>query len=252
MIRLLLTLPDDVADGRASIRLERLVDGAARLSAPLAFVITSAPLPLHPEAAGEMEPVAPGQWTDLVADHEIEFELNRADRVEVEFRQGDITEISQARAGDNVHVRVPARLRAGPVWVRTRTWIERIASEWSAPARWTVLAHAAAPVVTSIQAGPHRNLVWWAGESGPPVARAHAGEALVLMGHFPVANAAGVRVFLRRAQRTIELQPTDLEKGMRVALPRDLASGDWHLIVATRERTTPPRETTTVRVVSER
>jgi hypothetical protein len=247
-LALLFRLPDDVADGPASIRVERIVDGAARLSPPLAFFITSAPLPLSPDAAGAMKPVAPGQWTDLGVDHEIEFELDRADRVDVEFRQGGVSEIVRTTGPDNVHVRVPARLHAGPVSVRTRTWIERTVSEWSASVTVTLLASAVPPAVTSIEAGPYRNLVWWPGESGPVVARARVGEALVLRGHFPVANAAALRVSLRGIQRTVELQPTDVEGGVRVILAPDLASGDWQLIVATRERKSPPQQIATVRV----
>src|SRR5262249_20338950 len=120
-----LTLPDDVADGEASIRLGRNVNGEERLGAPLGFFVTSDPLPLKPLAVALMTPVSPGQWTDLVKDNEIEFEVRRVDRIDVEFKQGDVTEESRAIGPDNVHVRVPARLKPGAVSVRTRTWFER-------------------------------------------------------------------------------------------------------------------------------
>jgi hypothetical protein len=59
---------------------------------------------------------------------------------------------------------------------------------------------------------------------------------------------AALRVFLRRGQQIVKLQPTDLEKGVRVALPLDLTPGDWQLIVAPGDGTTPPREITMIRV----
>lgn len=62
-----------------------------------------------------MKPVASGQWTDIVKDHEIEFEVRRVDRIDVEFQQGAVTEISRATGPDNVHVQVPRRLRK---WLR--------------------------------------------------------------------------------------------------------------------------------------
>jgi hypothetical protein len=50
-----------------------------------------------------MTPVAPGQWTDLVQDHEIEFEARRVDRIDVEFHQGAATEVSRATGPNNMH-----------------------------------------------------------------------------------------------------------------------------------------------------
>jgi hypothetical protein len=127
------TLPDEVADGEASLRVGRHRNGVDRLSAARRFVVTSGPLPLKSEAVAFMKPVAPGQWTDLARDLEIGFEIGRADRIDVEFRQGRVVVISQATGPDGVHVQVPARLAPGSVSVRTRTWIEQTASEWSAP-----------------------------------------------------------------------------------------------------------------------
>ena len=182
-----LTLPDDVADGEASIRLGRSVNGEERVSAPLRFLVTSGPLPLKSLAVALMKPVAPGQWTDIVKDHEIEFEVRRVDRIDVEFQQGAVTEIRRATGPDNVHVQVPGRLYSWRASVRTRTWIEQTASDWSAPVTLTVPERPVAPSVTAIEAGSFRNLVWWSGESAPAVAEVQHGEAMVLRGHFPVA-----------------------------------------------------------------
>ena len=126
-------LPDEVADGEATVRVGRSEAGVDRLSPPVTFAITSDPLPLDTLAVPLMTPVAPGQWTDLVKDHVTDFEVRRADRIEIEFRQGDVALIGRALGPDSVHVQVPGRLAPGLVTVRTRTWIEQVASEWSIP-----------------------------------------------------------------------------------------------------------------------
>jgi hypothetical protein len=166
----------------------------------------------------------------------------------VEFQQGDITEVSRATGPDRVHVRVPARLKPGAVSVRTRTWIERTASEWSAPTTFTLLEGPVPPTITAIEAGRLRNLVWWAGDSAPTAAEARRGEAMVLRGHFPVANAGDLRVQIRGPRVTLQLRPTDVEGGVQVEMPSQTPPGDWSLIVATRDGRTPPQEVTVVRL----
>jgi len=137
-------LPDDMADGAAHVRLVRMVSGEEKLSAPLDLLVTSAPLPLDASAVAWMTPVPPGQWTELHQGLESgsEFELQRVDRVDVEFVQGRVREVSRGIGPDHARVRVPARLKPGVTSVRTRTWIEKTSSEWSAPASYTVLGPA--------------------------------------------------------------------------------------------------------------
>ncbi|HXG90368.1 MAG TPA: HEAT repeat domain-containing protein [Vicinamibacterales bacterium] len=136
---LLVALPDEIADGQATVRVVGTDHGVERLSAPLKFWVTSGPLPLKAFAVERMTPAAPGQWTDLAVDNEIEFEVGRADRIDVDFRQGNETFITQATEPDGVHVQVPVGLAPGVAWVRTRTWIEQTASEWSPRGRFRVL-----------------------------------------------------------------------------------------------------------------
>jgi hypothetical protein len=244
-----LLLPDEVADGEASIRVGRSVNGAERFSAPFRFLVTSGPLPLESSAVSLMTPVAPGQWTDLVKDADIEFEVRRVDRIEVQFQQGNVTEISRATGPDKVHVQVPRRLTPGQVSVRTRTWIEKTASEWSTAVTFTVPARPVAPTITEIEGGPFRNLVWWAGDDAPAVAAARRGEALVLRGHFPVGKAADLRVRLRGPRADLDLQSMDVDGGVRVGIPSSSASGDYRLIVEPKDRRTAPQAIATVRVM---
>jgi hypothetical protein len=218
----LFKLPDEVADGEAAVRVGRTRNGVDHFSAPLKFVATSGPSPLPPFAASMTYPVAPGQWTDLVVDADVEFEISRADRIDVEFSQGHRTIVTRPTGPDRVHVQVPRALSPGLIHVRTRTWIERKPSEWSVATDFDALEHLVAPSVTSIEAGPLRNLVWWAGDRSPAFASAKHGEALVLRGHFPVARAADLRIQLHGATPVVALSATDVEGGVRIELPKNV------------------------------
>ena len=240
-------LPDEVADGEATVRVGRTRDGVDSFGAPMTFVITSGPLPLGGVALG-MTPVAPGQWTDLLRDYLVEYQLRRADRVDIEFKQGDVAVIGRPTGPDGVHVQVPAVMKPGLVSVRNRTWIEQTASEWSAPVEYRVLARRVSPSISSIEAGPVRRLVWWSGDAALAFVPARPGDALVLRGHFPVASAGELRIQLRRAGRTLDLSPADVDGGVRVDVPPDAAAGDWSLLLGSTDRTLPIRPITTVRV----
>jgi HEAT repeat protein len=248
-LEIVFMLPDEVADGEATVRVGRSEAGVDRLSPPVTFVITSDPLPLDTLAVALMTPVAPGQWTDLVKGHATNFEVRRADRVEIEFRQGDVALIGRATGPDGVHVQVPGRLAPGLVTVRTRTWIEQVASEWSSPTAFRVLERPVPPSVTVIQAGPIRNLVWSSGDAAPAFVLARSRDALVLCGHFPVAQAANLRVQLKGTRETLDLPATDVDGGVRIKIPAQATPGDWRLAIGATDALAAPLEITTVRVM---
>jgi hypothetical protein len=141
-------LPDEVAEGEASVQVGRTVNGRELLSAPRKFVVTSSPLPLKETVVAGMTPAAPGEWTDFQTDSETDFEIERADRVEVEFRQGGVALTSVVTGGWPTRVQVPRGLIPGPALVRTRTWIDNDASDWSAPVRFRVLRRPASAART--------------------------------------------------------------------------------------------------------
>jgi hypothetical protein len=111
-----------------------------------------------------------------------------------------------------------------------------------------VLARRVSPSINSIEAGPVRSLVWWSGDASLAFVAAKTGDALVLRGHFPVAGAGELRIQLRRAGRTLDLPPADVDGGVRVDVPRDAAAGDWRLLIGSTDGTLPIRPITTVRV----
>jgi hypothetical protein len=148
-------LPDEIADGEASVQAGRTEYGVERLSEPLRFSITSAPLPLPGFPTSGMPQVAPGQWTDLGRSGETEFEITRAERIEVEFRQGDVAMISRAVGANKLHVQVPRRMKPGEAEVRTRTWIGNVPSGWSPlVAQYQVLDRDVPPSIAVIVGGP--------------------------------------------------------------------------------------------------
>lgn len=245
-------LPDEVAEGEAIVRLSRAQNGVERFSAPLTFFVTSDPFPLNPRAVARMMPVASGQWTDVIdyddTDFDIGFELGRADRIEVEFRQGNVAVINQTTGHDRLHVQVPMGLAPGKVSVRTRTWIEQTASEWSAPVRFRVLARPVAPSIAWIDLGPTRDLAWWPGTNTPAFVPVKPGDSLVLHGLFPVARAVDLRIQVKGTRATYELSPTEVTGGVEVVMPAQASPGDWRLVIGTREGLTPLKEVATLRV----
>lgn len=242
------TLPDDVAEGEATVRAGRAQDGADRFSASLKFLITSSPLPLKRLAAAMMKSVAPGQWTDLVKDADVEFEIRRSDRIEVEFRQGDAVVITQATGPVSVHVQVPPGLAPGSVSVRTRTWIEQTGSEWSAPSRFRTLQRFVSPSISSIEAGPLRKLVVGRKRRScvrPNNARGSVGAARTLPCG-PSRRSPGATPTTDRGSRS----GADGRRWRSAGrVPGQTAPGDWQLTIGTADGLTPLQRITTVRVM---
>jgi hypothetical protein len=249
-----LGLPEDVAEGEASIRVARIDNGSERWSAPITFAVTSGPLPLSESAVTEMIPVAPGQWSDLVLGDADEWEVKRVDRVDVEFRQGDVTVVSPASLPANTHVRVPPRLKPGVVTVRTRTWIEQTASAWSLPATFTLLERPVPPTITSIFRASGRHLWSWdqSADSAKGFIEVRAGQSLRVYGHFPVADRRDLYFRLRssRAMLNLPMRIEDSEILIHIPsqLPPQTAPEDWMLVVGTRARRAPTRDVTAVRI----
>lgn len=135
------TVPADLPEGELTVRVGLTVDGVDSFSQPLKLTVTSAPLPL--ELWGDsMDPVAPGQWADLVFNST--KTLEQSGRTEVEFRQGEQLVIAPTQQPDaaRVRVRVPVALAPGAVELRTRTWRDGVASEWSEPQAYRLLERA--------------------------------------------------------------------------------------------------------------
>lgn len=246
---LLTRLPDEIADGEATLRVVSAMNGTTRSSGAWTFRVTSDPLPLDTAAIELMTPVAPGQWTDLVtSDLAMDFEIARVDGVELEFRQSSQRFISRASGDANMHLQVPLGLVAGPATVRTRTWIEQTISDWSEPATYVVADRPVAPTVEVIEGHPSARTIWFAGDP-PPLRPVQRGQQIVMRGHFPVAGARELRIQLQNSTDSYELQATEDDEGVAVTIPAEAVPGEFHLVIGVRNNLTPPSDVTILRVM---
>ena len=236
-------VPEEAGDGDATLRIARTEGGVERLLAPLAFFVTSGPLPLSDRALEGLLPVAPGQWTRIWSEHEVE--LGRSDRVEIEFRQAAAVFVEPVPAASDARVRVPPGLTPGSVMLRSRTWIGQQASTWSAATPYTVRADALPPDVFALENRGQRGAL--AHPTAVPVAiRATPGDVLTLHGFFPVADPADLRVQLRRGSQIVDVRPTTGGwDDIAVELPL-LEAGSWRLAIGLADGRVAMRDLTTI------
>jgi hypothetical protein len=189
-------IPQDFPAGLATVRIRAQdhdddeananANNATGDVASATVMVTMAPLPLEMYTL-DMTPVAPGQWTELAV--MLNGALERSERTDVEFAQAGHAEIVRTWQPHSRRVRVPSFLHDGPVILRTRTWRDGLASVWSEPGRYDVVAHPIAPVIRWMAVGPERQQVNLApGPLRPDHINAIAGDDLRLFGMFPVAT----------------------------------------------------------------
>ena len=132
--------------------------------------------------------------------------------------------------------------------MRTRTWIEDTASEWSAPATYMVLDRPVAPTIFSVGVGHAGDAVQWPDDPKPSVIEIRRGEGLVLTGEFPIATAADLRARLRSPRGSVDLRARAGAGSIRLDVPTGTTPGDWRLLIGTRDGRTPQQDIATVRV----
>jgi len=229
------TLPTEMPEGTAVVRVGTSKNGVGSFSRPLTFSVTSGPAPLEVWACW-MKQVAPGQWAELAVTSL--KPLEGAERVEVEFRQEGRLFVVETRKGDSPRVRVPEALAPGAVELRARTWREGLASEWSDAHTFRLLDRLAPPSVEVIEVGAESKPVFlWEGPDRPASFGARPGDALVLRGHFPVATARELRVTLAGPEAQLELPPVDTERGVLIRLPRGIRGRDWRFVISATDGT---------------
>ena len=225
------TVPADLPEGELTVRVGLTVNGADSFSQPLKLVVTSGPLPLELWGSA-MDPVAPGQWADLVFNST--KTLEQSERTEVEFRQGEQLVIAPTQQPDaaRVRVRVPVALAPGAVELRTRTWRDGVASEWSEPQAYRLLDAPVSPLVEALEVGAEpRQIHLWEGPDRPRSFDAHAGEAIIFRGRFYMEHAGELRVTLRGPGGQLSLPAVDVERGFQVQLPANVRRGNWRLSI---------------------
>jgi hypothetical protein len=224
------SIPKNMPEGEATVRIGNSQYGNGQYSAHLRLTITNGPQPLE-LWTGEMEPVAPGQWIDLVVSSTTTLESS--ERTEVLFKQGDQSVIVSTSKPDNLHLRVPSTLLAGEVQLQSRTWQNGVASEWSEPRSYELSKQPVAPHVQAIEVGPDWKQVFlWPGPDKPESFVGNPGQPLIFRSSLPVATIDQLRVTLEGPGGVITIRPTEAERsGINVELPLELEPGEWRLTI---------------------
>lgn len=238
-------IKDDTPDGPLTVRVGNKHYSNGQYSLPLTITITRAPLPLE-LWTDMMRSVAAGQWVDLTVTTLKPIE--HGERIEIAFRQGDRPPVISAVTGPDLHVRIPPELKPGDVQLQTRTVREGVASDWSKVETYQISEERVTPFVDAIEINGERSINLWPGPDKPESFKASAGARLVLHGQYTVGDVGALAVRLDGSGGQVVLTTAKEEKDSRrikVELPQDLPSGDWHLTVINPEDKTE----TTVPVV---
>jgi hypothetical protein len=231
-IKTAFTLPMEIAEGEALVRIIEHRSGNNQPSNPIPIIVSRGPVPLE-LLANWLPSLAPGQWLDLVTAN---FKpLEKADRAEILFNQGDEPFVVEIQGNTYPRVHIPSQLLPGNVKISTRTWRKNTASVWSDPIDYTLLAEPVAPNVISMEIVGLDEPIYL-GPNTPKSFNLQNGDTLVLRGNFPVANTDKLRLVLKNDTRSFTLIPTFLDPGsIKVKLPTHLPISDWALTLKSTE-----------------
>lgn len=229
------TLPANIANGEALVRVMEQRSGGAQPSNPVSVIINNGPVPLElwPNWLPE---VAPGQWLDLVVSSL--KPLEKADYAEVNFIQDGEDHLVAIKGADYPRVKVPVQLSAGDLILKTRTWQKGHASIWSDPITYKIAAHPASPEIMSLEVS-NINEPIYLGPSAPNTLSLYAQETLILRGRFPVEDIDDLQVVLKNGKRTLPCHLSAIDPiSLKVSLPAEVTKGQWQLLVRDKEDST--------------
>jgi hypothetical protein len=194
-----------------------------------------------------MAPVAPGQWTKLVMRGD--SGLIAADRVDVEFRQGQEARISSHSWDQDVRVRVPPTLAPGLVNLRARVWRAGRSSPWSQTVAFDLLPSPADAVIHAIGVVRDGNpFAWWSRIDASAPLDVRPGDRLLVGGEFPFASPRLALTGHSSPNESIPLQTIKARAdAIEVEVPQ-LAPGEWTLRVQSEEMTNPGDAGVVIRV----
>jgi hypothetical protein len=230
-----LALPEGTPEGSMLVRIGARRDGVEWYSQALPLKVTA--VPNVSIDVGMMAPVAPGQWTVLVMDGN--SERIAADRVDVEFRQGQEVRISSRSLDQDGRVRVPPTLAAGLVNLRARVWRAGRSSPWSQTVAFDLLPSPAEAVIHAIGVVRDGNpFAWWSRIDAPAPLEVRPGDRLLVGGEFPFASPRLAFTGHSSPNESIPLQTIKARgDSIEVEVPQ-LAAGEWTLRVQSEEMTT--------------
>ncbi|MFY9224578.1 MAG: hypothetical protein WAQ98_18025 [Blastocatellia bacterium] len=220
------TLPKEIIDGTALIRVIERRSGNRQASNPISLKISRGPIPLE-LLSNFLPSVASNQWLDLIAANLKPLEI--ADHAEALFQQNSQEIIVPIYGRTYPRVHVPATLQPGIVSIATRTWQKNNSSVWSEPITYTLAAQPSPPTVMSVEVVGWNEPIYL-GPSAPETFAVKSEDSLILRGRFPVANAENLRLVLKNSISSFTLTPSSLDPGtIKVKLPNNLALGNWQL-----------------------
>src|SRR5262249_7446333 len=139
--------------------------------------------------------------------------------------------------------------------VKTRTHRDGRTSDWSQPARITLLTAPAAPFVESVQpirpkqpgSEPFVHL-----RDKQEIISVEPGDRVGLSGHFGIESTSSFRLTLVKGWMTVTLTPRATDQPHQdfceIELPRNLKAGDWQVYVSEMINSTSARLNLTIRV----
>jgi hypothetical protein len=230
------TLPTDLPDGEATLWVVEKRSGNEQRSNPIAFSISSGPVPLD-LWANWLNPVAAGQWLDLVATSV--KPLENIDKAEILFTQQQKKLMVPIVGKSYPRVQVPTQLSPGEVNISTRTWRNGRPSVWSEPVSYQLLANPSAPLVMSIEVASLPEPIYLNATATNQL-NLRAGDILTLRGRYPVADADRLRLIMTaNSTERIKLKPQALDPGgIRIEIPKEMKSGIWELSIRNLESNT--------------
>jgi hypothetical protein len=222
------TVPNRTPEGDMLMRIGTRKDGEEWYSQLLPLKVIAIPIPSID--AGMMAPVAPGQWTKLVLD--LDSERVVAQRVDVEFRQGQEVAVSGHNWDRITRIRIPPTLEPGRVTLRARLWQADRPSAWSQAVEFDVLPVPADALIQAIGVVRDGNpfTLWSARDASPPV-EVQSGDRLLVVGDFPFVSPR-ITITAQAAPNEPVTLPIIEDRGnsVEVEVPQ-LAPGEWTLRV---------------------
>ena len=245
-------IPEDVPEGPITIRIGNRKYGKGRYTEPVEFTVTNEPLTVELHTS-DMVSVAPGQWLDLqISNAE---PIKRSELTEVAFKQAGQTIIVAAQKPFRTHIPVPSALSPGEVQLQLRTWRDGRPSQWSEPAEFQLADKPVPPLMDSIRLTTGQ---WTSLDPGPERVTSFTvrpGDAVVLHGLWPVADASKLKILLSRPGEVLTMPATDFDEksnwfgDVQVRLPESLRVGEWRMVVSSKADGTHADVPIVIRVV---
>ena len=229
------TLPSDLAEGEATVRVLRSTRGGKAHSAgnSLMLPVSKSTVPLSIDI-DFIKPVAAGQWLTLPVEN-VERLGGEDCEAEAGFSQGR-QYVAVPVVGVAVRrLLVPNTFAPGEISVTFRNWCHGAASAWSRPVTLKLPATRVEPKLFSL-AGGDINGSLWIGNSIPEPVRASPGGRMILTGEFSVESPARLEIVFDRAggSTPARVTPTGDFKvsiDLTFQIPDTLEPGDWRLSV---------------------